>query len=131
MIERHNNQNLARELGAIGEGLEVRTNQAIQDAGISELLSLSGHPTWTFLNWRSAPEFSVEEIKTYFMQLIFERGLLLLGTHNVTLAHTEKIVRKVSEVYFDVFEIMKYKIEKGTLRNELKVEPLKPLFRVR
>jgi glutamate-1-semialdehyde 2,1-aminomutase len=131
VIERHKNQNLARELGAIGEGLEVRTNQAIQDAGISELLSLSGHPTWTFLNWRSAPEFSVEEIKTYFMQLIFERGLLLLGTHNVTLAHTEKIVRKVSEVYFDVFEIMKDKIEKGTLRNELKVEPLKPLFRVR
>jgi glutamate-1-semialdehyde 2,1-aminomutase len=131
VIERHKNQNLARELAAIGEGLEVRTNQAIQDAGISELLSLSGHPTWTFLNWRSAPEFSVEEIKTYFMQLIFEKGLLLLGTHNVTLAHNEKIIRKISEIYFDVFEIMKDKIEKGTLRNELKVEPLKPLFRVR
>lgn len=131
VIERHKSQNLARELGSIGYGLEVLTNQAIQDAGVSELLSLSGHPTWTFLNWRSTPEYSVEEIKTYFMQLIFERGLLLLGTHNVTLAHKEKIVRKISEIYFDVFEIMKDKIEKGTLRNELKVEPLKPLFRVR
>lgn len=131
VIERHKSQNLARELGTIGDGLEVLTNRAIQNAGISELLSLSGHPTWKFLNWRSTPEYSVEEIKTYFMQLIFERGLLVLGTHNVTLAHKEKIVKKISEIYYEVFEIMKDKVEKGLLRNELKVEPLKPLFKVR
>jgi glutamate-1-semialdehyde 2,1-aminomutase len=65
------------------------------------------------------------------MQLIFERGLLVLGTHNVTLAHKQKVVRKISEIYFDVFEIMKDKINRGTLREELKVEPLKPLFKVR
>jgi glutamate-1-semialdehyde 2,1-aminomutase len=65
------------------------------------------------------------------MQLIFERGLLVLGTHNVTLAHKQKIVKKISEIYSDVFGIMKDKIEKGTLRSELKVEPLKPLFKVR
>lgn len=131
VIERHKSQNLARELGIIGDGLEVLTNRAIQNAGISELLSLSGHPTWKFLNWRSTPEYSVEEIKTYFMQLIFERGLLVLGTHNVTLAHKEKIVKKISEIYYEVFEIMKDKVEKGLLKRELKVEPLKPLFKVR
>lgn len=131
VIERHKSQNLARELGIIGDGLEVLTNRAIQNAGISELLSLSGHPTWKFLNWRSTPEYSVEEIKTYFMQLIFERGLLVLGTHNITLAHKEKIVKKISEIYFEVFEIMKDKVEKGLLKRELKVEPLKPLFKVR
>ena len=65
------------------------------------------------------------------MQLIFERGLLVLGTHNVTLAHKQKVVKKISEIYFDVFEIMKDKISRGTLREELKVEPLKPLFKVR
>jgi glutamate-1-semialdehyde 2,1-aminomutase len=65
------------------------------------------------------------------MQLIFERGLLLLGTHNVTLAHKQKVLKTVSEIYSEVFDILKDKVEKGTLRNELKVEPLKPLFRVR
>jgi glutamate-1-semialdehyde 2,1-aminomutase len=131
VIARHKSQNIARELGTIGEGLEVLTNRAIENAGLSELVSLSGHPTWTFLNWQSTPEYSVEEIKTYFMQLIFERGLLVLGTHNVTLAHKEKTVKRISEIYLDVFEIIKDKIEKGTLKNELKVEPLKPLFKVR
>jgi glutamate-1-semialdehyde 2,1-aminomutase len=131
VLERHKNENVARELEIIGGNLEGLTNRAIHEAGIGELLSLSGHPTWTFLNWRSTPEFSGEEIKTYFMQLIFQRGLLVLGTHNVTLAHNQKIVKKISEIYFEVFEIMKDKIEKGTLRSELKVEPLKPLFKVR
>ena len=131
VLERHKNENVARELELIGGNLEVLTNRAIHEAGIGEMLSLSGHPTWTFLNWRATPEFSVEEIKTYFMQLIFERGLLLLGTHNVTLAHKQKVVEKIAEIYSEVFEIMKDKIEKGTLRSDLKVEPLKPLFKVR
>jgi glutamate-1-semialdehyde 2,1-aminomutase len=131
VIERHKNEKVARELEIIGGNLEVLTNRAIEDTGMSELLSLSGHPTWIFLNWRSTPEFSVEEIKTYFMQLIFERGLLVLGTHNVTLAHKKKVVKKISDVYLEVFEIMKDKIEKGTLRRELKVKPLIPLFKVR
>lgn len=131
VLERHKNENVARELELIGGNLEVLTNRAIHQAGIGEMLSLSGHPTWTFLNWRATPEFSVEEIKTYFMQLIFERGLLLLGTHNVTLAHKQKVVEKIAEIYSEVFEIMKDKIEKGTLRSDLKVEPLKPLFKVR
>ena len=130
VLERHKNENVARELELIGGNLEVLTNRAIHQAGIGEMLSLSGHPTWTFLNWRATPEFSVEEIKTYFMQLIFERGLLLLGTHNVTLAHKQKVVEKIAEIYSEVFEIMKDKIEKGTLRSDLKVEPLKPLFKV-
>jgi glutamate-1-semialdehyde 2,1-aminomutase len=131
VIERHKNENVAKELEIIGGNLEVLTSRAIHEAGIGELISLSGHPTWTFLNWRSISEFSVEEIKTYFMQLIFQRGLLVLGTHNVTLAHNQKVAKKISEIYFEVFEIMKDKIEKGTLRSELKVEPLKPLFKVR
>jgi glutamate-1-semialdehyde 2,1-aminomutase len=131
VIGRHKNENVAKELEIVGGNLEVLTNRAIHEAGIGELLSLSGHPTWTFLNWRSTPEFSVEEIKTYFMQLIFQRGLLVLGTHNVTLAHNQKIVKKISEIYLEVFGIMKDKIEKGTLRSELKVKPLKPLFKVR
>jgi glutamate-1-semialdehyde 2,1-aminomutase len=131
VIMRHKNEKVAGELEIIGGNLEVLTNRAIEDTGMSELLSLSGHPTWIFLNWRSTPEFSVEEIKTYFMQLIFERGVLVLGTHNVTLAHKQKVVKKISEIYFEVFEIMKDKIEKGTLRRELKVEPLMPLFKVR
>jgi glutamate-1-semialdehyde aminotransferase len=131
VIGRHKYENVAKELEIIGGNLEVLTNRAIHEAGIGELISLSGHPTWTFLSWQPTPEFSVEEIKTYFMQLIFQQGLLVLGTHNVTLAHNQKIVKKISEIYFEVFEKMKDKIEKGTLRSELKVEPLKPLFRVR
>jgi glutamate-1-semialdehyde 2,1-aminomutase len=131
VLERHKNENVARELEIVGGNLEVLTNRAIHEAGIGELLSLSGHPSWKFLNWRPTPEFSVEEIKTYFMQLIFERGLLLLGTHNMTLAHKQKVAKKISEIYFEVFKIMKDKIENGTLKSELKVEPLKPLFKVR
>ena len=65
------------------------------------------------------------------MQLAFERGLLVLGTHNVTLAHTSKIQKQIIAIYFEVFREIEKAIVTRTLKKVLKVKPLKPLFKVR
>ncbi len=131
VLLRFQNEDIAKQLSDYGKHLAEGTSGLIQDLGLSDFLSLSGHPTWTFLNWSPANSYSVDEIKTYFMQLIFERGLLVLGTHNTTLAHTPRIQRMVLDIYSDVFHEVKESISEGTLRNRLKVSPLEPLFKVR
>jgi glutamate-1-semialdehyde 2,1-aminomutase len=100
-------------------------------SGMSNVLSLSGHPSWKFLNWSATEKYSIEQLKTYFMQLVFERGLLVLGTHNVTLAHGTKITNKVMNIYVEVLDIMQKAIEKEILQEELRVQPLESLFKVR
>jgi glutamate-1-semialdehyde 2,1-aminomutase len=83
------------------------------------------------LNWTATEDYSVDEIRTYFMQEVFKRGLLVLSTHNVTLAHTPSIIDGISDIYTEVFGRLNRAISDRTLQEELKVSPLKPLFKVR
>jgi glutamate-1-semialdehyde 2,1-aminomutase len=131
VLERFLNEDIAQQLSDNGAQLAEGTSGLIQGLGLSDFLSLSGHPTWTFLNWKPTHSYSVDEIKTYFMQLVFERGLLVLGTHNTTLAHTPRIQDKILDVYSEVLGEVRKSISDGTLRKKLKVNPLEPLFKVR
>jgi hypothetical protein len=65
------------------------------------------------------------------MQECFKEGILVLGTHNVTTAHTRKIVKQVGEKYTQIFSRLRMHLERQTLKNNLEVEPLQPLFKVR
>jgi hypothetical protein len=65
------------------------------------------------------------------MQEMFRSGILILSTHNVTLAHDKKIREIVISKYEKVLTLMKKAISKGNLKDKLEVMPLKPLFKVR
>jgi glutamate-1-semialdehyde 2,1-aminomutase len=131
VLEKFQNEDIAQQLSDYGAQLAEGTSGLIQGLGLSDFLSLSGHPTWTFLNWKPTDSYSVDEIKTFFMQLVFERGLLVLGTHNTTLAHTPRIQSRILDMYSEVFGEIRKSISEGTLRKKLKVSPLEPLFKVR
>jgi hypothetical protein len=65
------------------------------------------------------------------MQEIFQEGVLVLNSHNISLAHNQKIINKIAESYFRVFKKLKFVVDSGRLKEELKVAPLIPLFKVR
>jgi len=65
------------------------------------------------------------------MQEIFQEGVLVLNSHNISLAHSKKIINKIADSYYRVFQKIKKVIDDSKLREELKVAPLLPLFKVR
>ena len=131
VLKRHLDGSVTQELNLIGTDLNNRVDKLILDTGMDGILNLSGHPTWKFLNWREVNSFDVATLKTFFMQEMFEKGILILATHNVTLAHSESDITQIAKVYSEVLGNMKSSINDGTLKNKLKVEPLQPLFKVR
>ena len=131
VLQRHLTEDVCGELSSAGHSLSHQTELAIKESGLGEEIKMSGHPTWKFINWNSTKKYSIEEIKSYFMQEIFKRGILVLSTHNITLAHTPRIITEVVDAYSEVFSKLRYVLESETLRQELKVEPLTPLFKVR
>ncbi len=114
-----------------GEQLADKTELALTRNGLNEILTLSGHPTWKFLNWKATEEYSVNEIKTYFMQVAFRKGLLVLSTHNVTTATNSQVIKKIEGIYNEVFAELARVINDNSLKEKLKVAPLMPLFTVR
>ena len=131
VLHRQLNEDLCAELSHKGKDLSDQTELAISQNYLEDVLKISGHPSWKFLNWSETEEYSVDQIKTYFMQEMFKRGVLILSTHNVNLAHNPKLLDKISNAYHEVFRELNRVIESRVLQNELIVEPLKPLFKVR
>ena len=131
VLQKHINEDVCGDLAEKGGMLAKLTLNAINENKIGNVLSLSGHPTWKFINWTPTSNYSAPEIKTYFMQEIFQEGILVLGTHNITQAHSKRIINKIADSYYRVFQKIRYVLESEKLREELKVPPLVPLFKIR
>jgi glutamate-1-semialdehyde 2,1-aminomutase len=131
VLQRHLEEDICGDLERKGNQLADLTTKAILENGLQDILSLSGHPSWKFINWQPTPDYSVAEIKTYFLQEIFQEGVLVLNTHNISLAHNSKIFTRISDAYNKVFSNLREVLDKNILREQLKVPALAPLFKVR
>ncbi len=131
VLTRHINEDICGDLLDKGTLLSQLTTSAIQENKLSNVVTLSGHPTWRFINWRATDSFTAQEIRTYFMQEVFQEGILVLNTHNISQAHSEKIINKISEAYHRVFNKLENAINSDSLRDKLRATPLVPLFSVR
>jgi glutamate-1-semialdehyde aminotransferase len=114
-----------------GQKLIDGVNRIIMDLDISDFLTISGHPSWSFMIFKDVGAYSMWEIKTLFMQEMFEKGIYTIGTHNLSYAHSDNDIETLLRSYRDVFQLIKASIGNGTLKEQLKCEPLVPLFKVR
>jgi hypothetical protein len=62
---------------------------------------------------------------------MFKRGVLILGTHNVTTAFREKEIKHVTSAYREVLELMQICQQEDSFLAKLECEPIRPLFKVR
>jgi glutamate-1-semialdehyde aminotransferase len=131
VLHSHLNKEVVPALTAIGHSLCEATESSLLESNLEDVLSLSGHPTWKFLNWRDHKNGTAAEIKTYFMQECFKSGILILGTHNVNLAIGKKDLKHINNSYQRIFSEIQKNLASGDLSSRLEVKPLKPLFSIR
>jgi len=131
VLKKHQKDEICGDLVNKGNILSELTNKLIDSFGLSNVVSLSGHPTWKFLRWNGVGEYSAAEIKTFFMQEVFQEGVLVLNSHNISQAHDKKMIVKIIDAYSKVFGRIEKAISQGSLKEELRVSPLEPLFNVR
>lgn len=103
----------------------------IEKYDLANIFQIGGHPAWTILSVKDSEKYSLWEIKTLYMQEMMKRGILTLGTHETTYAHSDSDIDYLLKCYDEVFPIIKDCIEKENLIETLECEPLVPLFKVR
>jgi glutamate-1-semialdehyde 2,1-aminomutase len=124
------NENVTNDLEAKGLRLNLAVNEAISEVDFVGL-RLSGHPSWQFLMWDESKFKDVSKAKTLFLQEMFFRGILILGSHNITLSHDKDSISRIQSAYREVLSLIQKAEISDTYQDHLLVEPLKPLFRVR
>ena len=100
-------------------------------SGAGEWISVSGHPSWSVVSFSDAAPYSSWDLKTYFLQELLARGVLSLGSHNLSYAHSEADVDALLAAYAELLPSLAAAVREKRLERELRGERLAPLFRVR
>jgi len=114
-----------------GRKVKKGVNTLIRKHNLENVLSITGKDCWSFLIFKDTDVYSQWELKTLFLQEVFARGVLTLGTHNMSYAHSDEDITSLLNVYNEVFELLKEIIEGNVMDKWLKTEPLVPLFKIR
>lgn len=103
----------------------------ITELNAANLFATAGQPSWSFLLIKDVAPYSSWEIKTLFMQEMLARGVLTFGTHNMSFAHDDKALAQLFLAYDEVLPLLVNAIQQKNLIEQLRCEPLQPLFKVR
>ncbi len=114
-----------------GERLKREVRAIIDRHELGGIFTISGHPSWTFLLIADAGGYSQWQIKTLYLQEMLSRGILILGTHNLSYAHSEADLDTLLSVYDEVLPAIGRAVSARTLERELRCKPLEPLFKIR
>jgi len=115
-----------------GRKVKKGVNTLIRKHNLGNVLSITGKDCWSFLIFKDTDVYSQWELKTLFLQEVFARGVLTLGTHNMSYAHSDEDITRLLNIYNEVFELLKEIIKKKNVMDKwLKTEPLVPLFKIR
>jgi len=106
-------------------------NQLIANESLEGYFGVLGHPSWSFLHIKEQGKYNSFEIKTFFLQEMFRRGILTLGSHNISFSHTKKNVDQLLDVYAEVLPMVKENIKNQTLLENIQSDVLQPLFKIR
>lgn len=118
-------------IAARGEKLISGVKERIVRHGVGDFVSIVGHPSWSFLILKDLQGISQWETKTLLLQELFARGILSLGTHNLSFAHGDADIARLLAVYDEVFPLLRAGVLDGRMHELLRCKPLKPLFKVR
>lgn len=118
VLERIRSTDVIEGLARTGRELADLVSNEIRDAGLEDLLSLSGHPAWTFVVWNDkSPQLGA--LKHLFMQEMSRRGVLMIATHNVTAAHDKTDIDHIVDAYRGTLEVIADAVRKGDAAERL------------
>ena len=105
--------------------------QILVEYELESHIKVSGHPSWSFIIFGDVGRYTTWDLKTFFIQEVFQRGVYTLGTHNMSFAHSDTDIETLMEVYHAVFGEIHRGLLTETLSQMMKCRPLIPLFKVR
>ncbi len=130
-VDKIKRENVCGKIKATGENVLSLLNPSIKNHGLEDVISLSGHPAWPFVMIKDAGALTSFQIKTLYLQEMFKRGILTVGTFNISFAHTDADVNALAKAWDEVMGILAGGIMTGNLGSLLECDVLVPLFKVR
>jgi glutamate-1-semialdehyde 2,1-aminomutase len=125
------NEPVLETINNTGKYLMDGLSSKIETHDLASIFSVAGYPVWSFIIVNDTPFATMWELKTLLLQEMFANGIFMIGTHNMSYAHTTAHVDTLLAVYDSYFKKVLKAKQDNNIKQFLKCEPLAPLFKVR
>ena len=113
----------------VGDRVKEELVKLIDSNGLSEYITIKGHPNWQLLQFRDENKNFCDGYKTLVFQEAIKDGILFRGTFVPTISHTQQDIERTVKSFSRIMEIYKKALSSGGYKEYLVGEPVKPVFR--
>jgi glutamate-1-semialdehyde aminotransferase/spore coat polysaccharide biosynthesis protein SpsF (cytidylyltransferase family) len=118
-------------INKVGSALMDGLRQLIHKYEFESIFSIEGYPVWSFFVVKDTKWATSWEIKTLFLQEMFRRGIFIIGSHNMSYAHTLEHVKITLAAYNEFFLVMQKAQKANNINLFIEGKTLEPLFKLR
>lgn len=130
-IKKIEQENVIDHLWSFGDYLSNEVSSLIEKHDLTSVVKLCGSAPWKIVQFFDHPKASISEIRTYYLQEMIKRGILVLGTHNMTYSHQKEDTSRIIKAYRETLELLSGHLAKASLSGALESPVIQPLFKVR
>ena len=131
VLEKIKSQDVLQKIHNTGDKVFTGVKSLISKHDVGMFIEIGGHPSWSMLSIKDTKVYSNWVIRTLYLQEMFKRGILTIGSHNINYAHNDDDVKKLLNAYDEVFKILFEAVNENRMDAFLEAKPLEPLFKVR
>lgn len=103
----------------LGQKLLVETDNLIKKNNLGKYISIIGYPYKSVFNFSGNRNFNALELKTLFQQECARRGILFIGYHEVSFAHTKEHIDYTLRMYDEVMALIKKEIKANKVKESI------------
>jgi glutamate-1-semialdehyde 2,1-aminomutase/spore coat polysaccharide biosynthesis protein SpsF len=130
-IKKIEEEKVIDHLWSFGESLSNEVSSLVEKYDLGDIFKFCGSAPWKIIQFLDHANSSSAEIRTYFLQEMIKRGILVLGTHNITYAHQQGDRARIVKAYDETFDLLSKHLANATISNALESSIIQPLFKVR
>ncbi|MEM0553281.1 MULTISPECIES: aminotransferase class III-fold pyridoxal phosphate-dependent enzyme [Aeromonas] len=131
VIKKMRRLDVPKRLAERGQQVLDGLDSLLKEIDAPAWLQTAGHPSWSFLLVADSANHSTWLLKSYLIQELCKRGLLTLGSHNMSLAHSERDVAVLLAAYRDILPALIHHDHDKSLTAKLHGKSIQPVFKVR
>jgi len=131
VIDKMRREPVIDHLWQAGTLLSEVAQSAIQRHGLETVLSLKGLAPWRLVTVADHPAASKEAIKTFLIKSMIRQGVLTIGSHNVSYAHTTADLARAGAAWEASAASLAEALAGGNFAAALGTAPIVPVFQVR
>ncbi|MCB0521404.1 MAG: aminotransferase class III-fold pyridoxal phosphate-dependent enzyme [Lewinellaceae bacterium] len=129
-IEKLQSHHVHEHIRQLGQYLMDKFSGLVEKHGLREEVSIIGYPFKSVVNLADGKDFTSSELKTWFQQECAKRGVLFIGYHLISLAHTKEHVDFTLDVYDEIMGNLTVHLSQGkNIRELLAGTVITPVFK--